>query len=180
MSIKGYRISVDAGHTKDNSKDSGAVGIKNEHKMNIEVKNLVIKKLEALGAIVKDCSLENCRTLIESLAYRVNQSNNFKAQLHLCIHHNCFDDPKAQGVEVEYKSVNGKAFAEAIQKEFVKLGYSNRLVQKRDNLYVLNKTNAVCVLTECGFVSNAADMKLYSAEKESQAIVDGILQIIDK
>jgi N-acetylmuramoyl-L-alanine amidase len=179
MNIKGYKISVDAGHTKDGTKDSGAVGIGNEHKMNIEVKNFVIKKLQALGATVNDCSLENCNSLIQSLAYRTDTSNTFKAQLHICIHHNAFNG-QGHGSEVEYVSTRGKIFADAVQKEFVKLGFKDRGVQERDNLYVLNKTNAVCVLTEACFVDNKADMLLYNAEKEAQAIVNGIVNVIGK
>jgi N-acetylmuramoyl-L-alanine amidase len=179
MSIKGYRISVDAGHCKDGTTDGGAVGIGNEHKMNVEVKNLVVKKLQALGAIVKDCSLENCNTLNQSLAYRCNQSNAFKAQLHICIHHNCFNS-KAHGAEIEYVSEKGKLFADSIQDEFSKLGYTNRGIQKRNNLYVLNHTNAVAVLTECGFVDNKGDMKLYNSEKEASAIVNGVVAILGK
>ena len=174
MNVKNIRISVDAGHTHTGS-DAGATGIGNEYNMNVQVKELVMKKLRALGAIVVDCSIANCSTMIESLKHRADTSNAFKAQIHICIHHNAFNC-KAHGAEVEYLSEKGKKLALAIQSEFVKLKYTNRGVQKRDNLYILKHTNAVCVLTECGFVDNAGDMKLYNAEHEAQAIVNGILK----
>lgn len=178
MSIKGMKIAIDAGHTRVGS-DTGATGIGNEYNMNVAVKELVIKKLQKVGAIALDCSIANSNTLMGSLKHRADVSNAFNAQMHICIHHNAYNG-KAHGAEVEYLSPKGKLLAEAIQSEFAKLGYKDRGVQKRDNLYILKHTNAVCVLTECCFVDNVGDMKLYSAEKEASAIVAGIIKILGK
>lgn len=183
MDIKGCKISVDAGHTKDNTPDAGAVGVKNEYAMNVQVKELVIKKLRNLGALVMDCSVIDVRVdnpkeyLNKSLSHRTNTSNAFNANIHICIHHNCFNG-NAHGAEVEYVSYKGSKLAQCIQNQFVKLGYTDRKIQKRNNLFVLNQTKAVCVLTECGFVDSKSDMLLYDPEKESQAIVDGIVSYL--
>lgn len=176
MNIKALRVSVDAGHNC--GQDQGAVGIGNENKMNMAVKNLVVKKLKALGAVVKDCTPSGKLTVMQSLAARCNTSNTFKAHIHLCLHHNCVDSPNVHGAEVEYISANGLKLAQCIQDEFVKLGYANRGPQMRKNLYVLKQTDAIAVLTECGFVGNAGDMKLYNAEKEAFAIVQGLLKYL--
>jgi N-acetylmuramoyl-L-alanine amidase len=185
MDIKNLIISIDAGHTKDNTKDSGAASnIANEHKMNIDVKNLIMQKLKNLGANVIDCSLENCSSLSESLSYRTNKSNNANAKIHLCVHHNAGVSQNGKavnssgGAEVEYTSTEGAKLAQCIQDEFVKLGLRNRGIQHRDNLYILNHTNAVTALTEGCFVDSINDMKLYSAEKEANAIVNGLLKYL--
>lgn len=177
--IKGFRISVDAGHCAKGA-DTSAVGIGYEYKMNVEVKNLVIQKLRALGAIVQDCSIASSSSMDQSLAGRVAISNKFGAKLHICIHHNSFATPDGEGAEVLYVSPSGKLFAEAIQEEFVKLGFKNRGAKCDKELYVLNHTNAVAVLTEGCFISSPKDMKRYSAEKEATAIVNGVLKTISK
>lgn len=175
--LKGIKVSVDAGHCAT-GQDISSNGYINEYAHNIVVKNLVIQKLQSLGALVKDCSLVSSNKLIRSLEYRVNTSNSFGAKVHLCIHANCFDNPAAHGAEVEYYSNEGAKLAQCIQNEFVKLGYTDRKIQKRDNLYILKYTNAVCVLTEGFFVSNKADCSKYNAVKEADAIVKGLVNYL--
>ena len=55
------------------------------------------------------------------------------------------------------------------------MGFANRGVKARPDLYVLNSTKAPAMLIECCFVDDADDVKIYSAKKMAQAIVIGIL-----
>ena len=54
------------------------------------------------------------------------------------------------------------------------LGYRNRGVKERKNLYVLRRTTAPALLVECCFVDSAEDKALYDADKMASAIVAGI------
>jgi N-acetylmuramoyl-L-alanine amidase len=170
MTIEGFKISIDAGHQLP-SVDSGAIGINNviEDTLNREVADLVIQKLSNLGANVLDVTPQTATSLLDSLAQRCNSSNSFGAKIHLCIHHNAFDG-NAHGAETLYVSRQGSKLATAIQSEFAKLGYTNRGIKKRKDLYVLNHTIAIAVITECGFVDSTIDMALYDSDKESTAI----------
>lgn len=178
MDIKGVKISIDAGHQLP-SVDSGAIGINNviEDKLNREVADLVIQKLTNLGANVLDVTPKTANSLLDSLKQRCDSSNAFGAKVHLCIHHNAFDG-SVHGAETLYVSRQGSKLATAIQSEFVNLGYTNRGIKRRKDLYVLNHTIAIAVITECGFVDSAIDMDLYDCDKESTAIVNGVVYYI--
>jgi N-acetylmuramoyl-L-alanine amidase len=179
VNIQGFRISVDAGHQFP-SVDSGAIGIGNviEDTLNREVANLVIQKLTTLGANVLDVTPQTAGCLLDSLAQRCDASNAFGAKVHICIHHNAFDG-NAHGAETLYVSKQGSKLATAIQNEIIKLGYINRGIKKRKDLYVLNHTIAiVAVITECGFVDSTIDMSLYDPDKESTSIVNGVVNYI--
>ena len=54
------------------------------------------------------------------------------------------------------------------------LGYKNRGVKARPDLYVLKHTKAPALLVECCFVDDADDVRLYDPDKMAAAIVHGI------
>ena len=56
------------------------------------------------------------------------------------------------------------------------LGFKNRGVKVRKDLYYLRKTSAPAMLIECCFVDDKDDVKLYDYKKMAKAIVKGILQ----
>jgi len=67
--------------------------------------------------------------------------------------------------------------ARLIQEEYVKLGYTNRGVRKQP-LKVLYATDMPSVLTEIGFMSNAADLKHITSEKGQKEIVGAIFRAV--
>ena len=67
--------------------------------------------------------------------------------------------------------------ARLIQEEYAKLGYSNRGVRKQP-LKVLYATDMPSVLTEIGFMSNAADLKHITSEKGQKEIVGAIFRAV--
>ena len=67
--------------------------------------------------------------------------------------------------------------ARLIQEEYAKLGYNNRGVRKQP-LKVLYATDMPSVLTEIGFMSNAADLKHITSEKGQKEIVGAIFRAV--
>ena len=166
------RICCDFGHGVPY--DGGAIGILNEEKVVREYGPLVISKLQALGHEVLNVTPSTATSLGNSLSQRTTAANNWGADLFVCCHANSFSSVNANGCEVEYLSSGGKTYADKIVNELAKLGYTNRGSVLRNNLYVLNRTNAVAVLIEPFFVTNSADCSRYNAEKLANAIVKGI------
>ena len=69
--------------------------------------------------------------------------------------------------------------ARLIQEEYVKLGYPNRGV-RRQPLKVLYATDMPSVLTEIGFMSNAADLKHITSEKGQKEIAGAIFRAVKR
>ena len=69
--------------------------------------------------------------------------------------------------------------ARLIQEEYVKLGYNNRGV-RRQPLKVLYATDMPSVLTEIGFMSNPADLKLITSEKGQRDIAGAIFRAVKR
>ena len=69
--------------------------------------------------------------------------------------------------------------ARLIQEEYVKLGFHNRGV-RRQPLKVLYATDMPSVLTEIGFMSNAADLKYITSQKGQQEIAQAIFRAVSR
>ncbi|MBR1781097.1 MAG: N-acetylmuramoyl-L-alanine amidase, partial [Oscillospiraceae bacterium] len=54
------------------------------------------------------------------------------------------------------------------------LGFRNRGLKTRKDLYVLKYTKAPALIVECCFADDADDVKLYDPDKMARAIVKGI------
>ena len=110
----------------------------------------------------------------------VKKCNAHKTDLDVSIHFNSGtglkDDGKTTGTEVLVYSGYSKARneAEAVCKEIAKLGFKNRGVKFRPDLYVLKHTNAPAMLVECCFVNDKDDAELYDYHSMAKAIVKGI------
>lgn len=163
---------IDPGH--NSPYDGGAVGIKSENSLILEVTRRVIPKLKTLGHVVIDCSPQQTVTsLRSSLRQRTNRANKFDVDVFVSVHFNAFNR-RAHGTEVLYISAAGKRLAAPVVKEISKLGFTNRGLKYRDNLHVLRATNAPAILIECCFCDSARDMRLFDAEKMANAIVRGL------
>ena len=167
------KFNVHGGH---NFKVQGASGCFSETKEDRNVKNLVIAKLQALGHTVYDCTDEDGATQSKNLVNIVNKCNAHSVDLDISIHFNA-SNGAGHGVEVLVYSDNSKAkpYAQNICNSVAALGFTNRGVKIRTNLYVLKKTNAPSLLVECCFCDNQGDASLYNAEKMADAIVKGIV-----
>lgn len=162
---------IDIGHNVNY--DYGAVGIKNENDVNMEVGLKVIKKLEDLGYNVINVLPKTATSTQNSLEQRVKKSNENNVDLYVSIHFNKFNGA-AKGSEVYTVNAEAKKFAENILKNLESLGYTNRGV-KTAQFYVINNATAPSLLVECAFLDSKEDMDRYDAEKIANAIVQGIL-----
>lgn len=171
-------INVHSGH---NARVPGASGLINEVTEDRLVKDLVINKLQAQGHTVYDCTDDTSTSQSANLANIVAKCNAHTADLDVSIHFNAAaNDPsgdgKTTGTEVLVYSGTSKAttYAAAICARIADLGFKNRGVRERPDLYVLKHTKAPALLVECCFVDDADDVTLYDADKMATAIVQGI------
>lgn len=171
-------INVHAGH---NTRAPGASGLLNEVAEDRRVKDLVIAKLRALGHTVYDCTDDAGATPSACLRNIVARCNAHAADLDVSIHFNAgAADAKGNGqttgTEVlVYQAGNAAAgYAARIAAAIAALGYRNRGVKARPDLYVLKHTKAPALLVECCFVDDADDVRLYAPDQMAAAIVQGI------
>jgi N-acetylmuramoyl-L-alanine amidase len=171
------KLAIDIGH---NVKfDSGAVGIKKEDSLNFEVGSKLMKKCNSAGIKVIDCTPKNPTSHGDSLSKRVIAANNGGADYFISIHHNAC--PGGYGSEILcYPEERAENFAKAILPEIAKLGFRNRGVKFRRDLYVLNKTKMPAILIECAFCDSEIDMKNYNADSMAEAIFVGICKALNK
>lgn len=163
-------INVHGGH---NRIVPGASGLLDEVTEDRAITAKVIAKLKALGHTVYDCTDDSGRTQGQNLANITSKCNAHSADLNVSIHLN---SGGGKGTEVLIYSNQSKAkpTAEKICTEIAALGYKNRGVKVRSNLYVLKHTKAPALLVECCFVDSATDKSIYDADKMASAIVKGI------
>lgn len=175
------RINVHAGHNPDGKVASGAVGFLKESTEARNVKNKVIKLLRDGGHIVHDCTCDNGSSQGDVLKKIVTKCNAHSVDLDVSIHFNSGANDKkgngkTTGVEVLIYSTSSKSkdAANRICKKITALGFKNRGVKVRDDLYVLKRTKSPALLVECCFVDDKDDAKLFDASKMAKAIVEGI------
>lgn len=175
------KINVHAGHNPDGKKACGAIGLIKESTEARAVKDEVIQLLEHLGHTVYDCTCDDGANASDVLTKIVKKCNAHIVDLDISIHFNAGagdrnGNGKITGTEVLVYSIGGGAYdyAEKIASAIAELGFRNRGVKVRSDLYVLRKTKAPALLIECCFVDDKDDVKLYNAKKMAQAIVKGI------
>ena len=175
-------INVHAGHNPDGKVGCGAIGLIKESTENRNVKNEVIRLLRVLGHTVYDCTVDNGKSSSDVLQKIVKNCNANNVDLDISIHFNAAakdysGNGKTTGTEVYVYSVanaHSVPIAENISKAISELGYKNRGVKARPDLYVLRKTTAPALLIECCFVDDKDDIALYNYKTMAAAIVKGI------
>lgn len=179
-------IYIDAGH---GGKDNGASfnGVV-EDEINLKIAGYIVENLIDLGVYVltsrtSDYDLSNIYNKNKKrvdLLNRVKQINNSKPDLFLSIHLNSYSSGLIRGGQVFYqKNDNSKQLADSIQKKLNVLSIGKDRKIKEGDYYLLNKTNPIGVLIECGFLSNDEERsKLVSVDyqkKIAKKIVEGIV-----
>ena len=165
------KLAIDIGHNC--SYDLGASGIKSEDNLNLDVGNSLISKCLNAGIEVIKCLPSSASSLYESLNKRVAIANNHNADFFISIHHNAF--PGAQGCEILcYPGSKGIDIAKVILPEIVSLGFRDRGVKPRGDLFVLKNTSMPAILIECAFCDSEHDMQIYNSEAIAAAIFRGI------
>lgn len=121
-----------------------------------------------------------------TLERRCKISNDSKANIFISIHLNSAESKRAQGIEtLRYDNVGmtTKKIAKHVQEALIaELGWKDRGVKERPNLYVLKHTKASAILVETGFISNDAECeKLFDPEiqeKIAEAIYKGVMNAL--
>ena len=142
------KVVINVGH---GGGDCGAVNQSSghtEHQYNLSLSSALKSHLSKDGFEV-DIVIQN---KLNGLPTKINALN---PDFIISLHSNAFNT-KAKGSECLYhpSSKKGLLLAESIQREIVKLGRVDRGVKPRDNLLILRKTNAPCVIIEPFFIDN--------------------------
>ncbi|MEA4972894.1 MAG: N-acetylmuramoyl-L-alanine amidase [Candidatus Metalachnospira sp.] len=174
-------INVHAGHNPDGMVACGAIGLIKESTEARAVKDKLISSLRACGNTVYDCTCDDGTSKNDVLKKIVAKCNSHAADLDLSIHFNSGVDDEdgngcSTGTEVLVYSKSGviAEYAKSVCDRIAALGFKNRGVKVRTDLYVLNSTKAPAMLVECCFVDDKDDVKLYSADKMAMAIAEGL------
>lgn len=174
------RINIHAGHNPDGMVACGAVGLIRESTEARAVKDMVMAQLTAMGHTVHDCTCNNGTGKEDVLRRIVAACNAHAVDLDVSIHFNAGAQAEADGktmgteVLVYDKASNAVPWAQQIADSIAALGYRNRGVKVRPNLYVLKHTKAPALLVECCFVDDPEDIAIYNADRMAAAIVAGI------
>ena len=175
------KINVSPGHGPDGGLGCGAVGLIKESTEARKVTSKVIQYLQMQGHTVYDCTCTENAPAATVLKKIVKKCNENKVDLDVSIHFNSGrkdhkGDGADGGTEVLIFTAGGASekYAKNIAAAIAELGFRNRGVKLRPELYYLRNTNAQAVLIECCFCDDADDIKLYDADKMARAIVKGI------
>lgn len=131
-------------------------------------------------AVAAETALKRCGFTVkrapkgQNMYTSINESNNFKADVHICIHTNA-GGGKGTNVFVYNKSAENLKYAQPVYNELVKLTGNGRGISKND-LAEINQTNAKCVYCECEFHDNATLAKwiIKNTTKIGEAIAKGM------
>ena len=188
-----YTVIVDPGH---GGTDGGAVGDDGtvEKHLNLTIALLLKEKLEEkeIKVIMTRQTDEDTDGLTGfhkrlDLEERARIGNESGADLYVSIHINASTTRKDQGFQVWYGSGNpdaprlAQAVTDAVDAAQICTRIRN-IKQVPETLYIFRTVTIPCVLVECGFISNSAD--LYKLQQDTfrqqlcQALCDGILSYL--
>ena len=164
------KVLINPGHDID--LDSGAVNpIYGTRECDVarDAGKMLAQYLETAGCEVRTVQSDD-------LGYVCEQSNEWGADIFVSLHCNAFNTV-ARGTETLYKSFNGQRLANCIQSQIIRsINTVDRGVKKRDDLWVLNGTDATAVLVEMAFIDNEYDHSLLINDLDTivRAIARGI------
>ena len=178
------KINIHAGHNPDGKMACGAVGIIKESTEARKVKDLVIKYLKSDGHTVYDCTVDDGTSASNVLSKIVTKCNAHSVDLDVSIHFNSGANDKrgngtTTGTEVLVYSKTSKANDKAtrICRKLSAIGFKNRGIKVRKDLYFLKHTKAPSLLIEICFVDDKDDVKLYNKniDKIAKTIAEAIV-----
>lgn len=194
--IKTKRIIIDAGHGLPDGGAVAANGIE-EASLNLQIATKLQEELENSGYEVimtreteksiadsdKQSSIKQIKT--SDLNNRVKIANESKADFMISIHMNKYSESKYWGWQTFYSknSKEGEKLATLIQDSIsnnIKERENKRTPLSIEGIKIVDKTSIPVVIVECGFLSNADDLKLLQTIEYQDKIVAGIMMAISK
>jgi N-acetylmuramoyl-L-alanine amidase len=178
------KLNISAGHGPDGKVGCGAVGLIKESTEARVVKDKVLGYLRKAGHTAYDCTVNNGTSQNDVLTKIVKKCNSRQVDLDVSIHFNSGANDKkgngkSTGVEVLVYSKNSKAYDEAtrICSKLSAIGFKNRGVKVRTDLYVLKNTNAAALLIEVCFVDDKDDVDIYkkNVDNIARAITEALI-----
>lgn len=184
INLTGYFIYVDAGH---GGKDNGA-NYNNvlEDTINLNINNYLVETLVDSGAIVyttRDGDYDladnyDKNRKAKDLKKRVNLINELKPNLFVSIHLNTYANESVKGGQVFHQNnKESEKLANVLQTKFNEMSGKDKKAKLGD-YYLLNKTNVVGVIIECGFLTNSEDLKNLTNDKYQKKIAKLISESI--
>lgn len=164
------RVFINPGHDID--LDSGAVNPNygtRECDVTRNAGKMLARYLQTAGCEVRTLQSDDLGLVCET-------SNEWGADIFVSLHCNAFNTV-ARGTETLYKSYNGQQLAQLIQDQIINsINTVDRGIKKRDDLWVLNGTDAVAVLVEMAFIDNDEDLEILDNDLDTivRAIARGI------
>ena len=166
------KINIHAGHNPDGMVACGAVGHVKESTEARKIKDYVIKYLKAANQTVYDCTVDDGKSAADVLGKIVKKCNSHDVSIDVSIHLNSGANDKkgngkSTGVEVLIYSKDSKAKdeAERVCKKLATLGFKNRGVKVRSDLYFLRKSKHPAMLIEVCFCDDKDDVKILNNNK---------------
>lgn len=165
------KIFINPGHDID--LDSGAVNPntgRRECDVARDAGKLLAGYLQTAGCEVR--TLQN-----DDLGLVCAESNEWGADIFVSLHCNACESHMARGTETLFKSFNGQQLANDIQSQIIRsIDTTDRGVKERQDLWVLNGTDATAVLVEMAFIDNDEDLALLNNDLDTivRAIARGI------
>ena len=179
------KVTVHAGHNPSGKIACGASDLLDESTEARYITKKVIKLLRKNGIRAVNCTVNNGVCQNDVLYKICNKCNAVTdADLHISIHFNSGrndkkGDGRTGGTEVLLTgNVADKGdIAKRICNQMAKLGFTNRGVKTRTDLYFLNHTKAPALLVEVCFVDDKDDYMLYKADRldVAEAIVRAVI-----
>ena len=172
------KICINYGHALSGA-GTGAVGIKKESEETRNTGKEVVTYLKGNSTheiLVADFEGE------DNYVKATNFANSEGVDLFVSIHFNSgagdlTGNGVTTGTEVLIGHLGSSALDEAqrIVNNISKLGFKNRGIKERPDLYVLKHTKMGACLVECAFLDDMDDMKAYNPKLMAKAIAEGIL-----
>ena len=150
---------------------AGAKGILDETVVDRAVSTELASILRSMGHTVKYYNSEN----IKDYVVETSMANQENFDWYIDIHCNA-SNGNGYGTETLVYTDN-KPQAHKISANISKLGFYNRGVKIRTDLYILKHTNAKALLVECFFIDNKSDCDLYNKvgpHAIAKAIAEGL------
>ena len=189
---KTYTVVIDAGH---GGTDPGAPGIDGKsYEKDIALSIAKLVKVQNANANI-NIVLTRDNDVLMTPQERVINVNKLGADIFVSLHCNSADPIKANG---SYKSNPARGYevvlpskeragmedckllASSINSVFTNHSFAvGQVVQKKIGVWVLQATNCPATLIECGYMSNADDLKALKKESNQQEIATNILKGIE-